>query len=67
MIASERLPDQTLPLDFKAKNIEFMIQLGIKDAITALAEGPGVSAERVYNISSTYEDDLFFNRQDNDQ
>jgi predicted acylesterase/phospholipase RssA len=67
MIASEKLPDQTLPLDFKAKNIEFMIQLGIKDAIAALAEGEGVSAERALNIATTYQDDLFFNRQDNDQ
>ena len=63
MIASEKLPDQTLPLDFKAKNIEFMIQLGIKDALNALAEGGGVSAERAFNISSSYQDDIFFNRQ----
>jgi len=63
MIASERLPDQTLPLDFKAKNIETMIQLGIKDAVKALADGPGVSAEQVFNLSSNYQDDLFFNKQ----
>jgi len=64
MIASKRLPDQDLPLDFKKKNIEFMIDLGIKDALKALAEGPGVSAQRMMEISTQYQDELFFNTDD---
>jgi predicted acylesterase/phospholipase RssA len=61
MIASEKLPDQAIPLDFKAKNIKTMIELGIKDAKAALAEGPGVSAERFYNLAENYQNSLFFN------
>jgi len=61
MIASKRLPDQDLPLDFKKKNIEFMIDLGIKDALKALDEGPGVSAQEVVRLANKYQDDLFFN------
>jgi len=66
MIASQHLPHQSLPLDFKPKHIEFMLNLGYQDAITALDEGPGVSAEKVYNLSIEYQDSLFFN-EFNDQ
>jgi len=61
MIASEKLPDQAVPLDFKSKNIQKMIDLGIKDAIAAMNEGPGVSAERVYELSERYQNRIFYN------
>jgi len=63
MVASQRLPDQNLPLDFKQKNIEFMINLGIKDALTALEKGPGATAQEVVDLSNKYQDDLFFNTE----
>lgn len=61
MIASQKLPDQNLPLDFKHENIEFMLALGVQDAIKALAEGPGVSAKRVYDMAVKYDNSTFFN------
>jgi len=61
MIASQRLPDENLPLDFKQKNIQFMLNLGVQDAISALKEGPGVSAKRVYDLATQYQNDIFFN------
>jgi len=64
MVASQRLPNQDLPLDFKKKNIEFMIDLGIKDALKALNDGPGVSAQEVARLANKYQDDLFFNGEE---
>lgn len=61
MIASEKLPDQSIPLDFNPKNIDTMLAVGQKDAISALAEGPGVSAKRVYDWCNQYLNQTFFN------
>jgi len=36
MISSHRLPNQDLPLDFKAENIQYMINLGYQDAMAEL-------------------------------
>ena len=40
---SQTLPNSLVPLDFDPANINFMINLGIKDAITAIKKGEGVS------------------------
>ena len=53
-IASQRLPNQDLPLDFNATNIKTMIDLGIQDAITALNEGPEASVKKVLEASKKY-------------
>jgi len=38
MVSSQKLPNQDVPLDFKAENIQFMINLGYKDARTELSK-----------------------------
>jgi len=38
-----------------------MLALGVQDALTALAEGPGVSAKRAYDMAVKYDDATFFN------
>ena len=40
---SQTLPNSLVPLDFDPENINFMINLGIKDAINAIKKGEGVS------------------------
>jgi len=54
MIASQKLPNQDVPLDFKTENLKFMIDLGIKDAKNALKEGPGIGPERLKRIGKHY-------------
>ncbi len=63
IIPSQKLPNQAIPLDFKAENLDFMINLGSQDALTAMSEGAGVSAERVYQDAVKYTNDVFYNRQ----
>lgn len=53
-IASEELPNQNLPLDFNATNIKFMIDLGIKDAVAALNEGPEASVRKLLDAAEKY-------------
>jgi len=50
MVASKKLPNQDIPLDFKPENLQFMIDLGIEDAKNALKEGPGKGPERLKRI-----------------
>jgi len=47
MIASQKLPNQDIPLDFNPKNIEFMLNLGIQDAKEALEQGPELGKKRI--------------------
>lgn len=46
LIPSHVLPNQQIPLDFKPDNIDYMIKLGISDAIHVMGQGEGVSAQR---------------------
>lgn len=52
--ASQKLPNQEVPLDFDPKNIEFMIQLGISDAKTALAEGEGMGRKKIAKMPKSF-------------
>ena len=40
---SQTLPNSMVPMDFDPENINFMINLGVKDAIAAIKKGEGVT------------------------
>lgn len=48
LVPSTKLPNQEIPLDFKPENLDYMIKLGISDAIRVMNQGEGVSAEAAY-------------------
>jgi len=63
VIPSHILPDETLPLDFKPVNMEYMINLGIQDALTAMKEGEGVGPARMTSYANEYVNNVFYNKQ----
>jgi len=63
LIPSHVLPNEQIPLDFKPENIDYMINLGVSDALKAMNQGAGVSANDFYEYSKAFNEDLFYNRQ----
>mmetsp|Transcript_33743 Transcript_33743/g.47091 ORF Transcript_33743/g.47091 Transcript_33743/m.47091 type:complete len:107 (-) Transcript_33743:26-346(-) len=64
MIPSQKPPFEVLPLEFDDKKTETMINTGIHDAKTALAEGERVSAKRMLKYAQKSIDNTFFNVRD---
>jgi len=63
IIPSHVLPDETVPLSFNTTRMEVMMQYGIQDAIDAINQGEGVTADKMLQFSKDYVNNVFHNRQ----